>query len=121
MKTKIFTKNNKGKIEFTEKQLKDLLDEIYDEGYNDGSKRYYYTTPYYYRYPYYNYYGSTTPITYCTTTASTSSNNITTATNTGGITISAADWHKGETTACINDECSDKKKSTYKYTVKTRD
>lgn len=116
MKTKIFTKNNKGKIEFTEKQLKDLLDEIYDEGYNDGSKRYYYTTPYYYRYPYYG--NTTLPVTYCTTTAS--SDNITTATNTG-ITISATDWHKGETTACINDEDSDKKKTTYKYTVKTRD
>ena len=120
MKTKIFTKNNKGKIEFTEKQLKDLLDEIYDEGYNDGSKRYYYTTPYYYRYPYYSNtcYGSTTPITYCTTTAS--SDNIATATNTG-ITISTKDWNTSETNACSNDECCDKKKSTYKYTVKTRD
>lgn len=115
MKTKIFTKNNKGKIEFTEKQLKDLLDEIYNEGYNDGSKKYYYTTPYYYRYNYFD--TTTTPITYCTTSAS--SDNITTAKSTG-MTISATDLHNGETTACINDECSDNKKSTYKYTVKSR-
>jgi hypothetical protein len=47
MKTKIFTKNEKGKIEFTEKELKALLDEIYNEGYNDGKSRsYIYTTPY---------------------------------------------------------------------------
>ena len=47
MKTKIFTKNEKGKIEFTEKELKALLDEIYNEGYNDGKGRsYIYTTPY---------------------------------------------------------------------------
>ena len=46
MKTKIFTKNEKGKIEFTEKELKKLLDEIYNEGYNDGKSRsYIYTTP----------------------------------------------------------------------------
>ena len=46
MKTKIFTKNEKGKIEFTEKELKALLDEIYNEGYNDGKSRsYIYTTP----------------------------------------------------------------------------
>ena len=117
MKTKIFTKNNKGKIEFTEKQLKDLLDEIYNEGYNDGSKKYYYTTPYYYRYNYFD--TTTTPITYCTT-ASNSNDNITTATS-SGLTISAKDWSTGDTTAYINDECCDKKKSTYKYTVKTRD
>lgn len=47
MKTKVFTKNEKGKIEFTEKELKALLDEIYNEGYHDGKDRsYIYTTPY---------------------------------------------------------------------------
>lgn len=47
MKTKVFTKNEKDKIEFTEKELKALLDEIYNEGYNDGKNRsYVYTTPY---------------------------------------------------------------------------
>lgn len=111
MKTKIFTKNKQGKIEFTERELKALLDEIYNDGYNDGSKKYYYTTPYYYHWPYY---GSTTPITYCTTNASTAGNS--------GITISASDYSTGSTTITTNNDCNcDKKKSTYTYTVKTRD
>lgn len=47
MKVKVFTKNQKGKIEFTEKELQKLLDEIYSEGYSDGSRgNYIYTTPY---------------------------------------------------------------------------
>ncbi len=46
MKTKFFTKNENGRIEFTEKELKALLDEIYNEGYSDGKSRSYtYTTP----------------------------------------------------------------------------
>lgn len=48
MRTKFFIKNNKDKIEFTEKELKELLDEIYNEGYQDGKIRnYFYTTPTY--------------------------------------------------------------------------
>ena len=35
MKIKVFTKNKDGKIEFTEDELKKLLDEVYSEGYND--------------------------------------------------------------------------------------
>lgn len=54
MKTKFFTKNEKGKIEFTEKELKTLLDEIYNDGYNDGRMSgYTYTTPYRYVSPWY--------------------------------------------------------------------
>ena len=70
MKTKFFTKNNKGKVEFTEKELKKLLDEIYNEGYFDGraSKTYTYTTPWYPNTPYY---------TWTTTAASTGSDTIT--------------------------------------------
>lgn len=34
--TKRFEKNKNGKVEFTEKELKALLDEVYNEGYNDG-------------------------------------------------------------------------------------
>ena len=37
MKVKCFTKNSVGKIEFTEDQLKELLDDVYQDGYNDGS------------------------------------------------------------------------------------
>ena len=55
-KMKVFTKNQKGKIEFTEKELESLLNEIYNDGYNDGkSYTYTWTSPYN---P--NYYGITT-------------------------------------------------------------
>ena len=46
MKVKVFIKNQEGKIEFTEDELRELLDEIYNEGYWDGTKKYVYTTPY---------------------------------------------------------------------------
>ena len=42
MKVKVFTKNKDGKIELTEKELKELLDEVYWEGYWSNS-RYQYT------------------------------------------------------------------------------
>ena len=42
MKTKFFTLNKNNKIEFTEKELKALLDEIYNDGYWDGKKQYTY-------------------------------------------------------------------------------
>ncbi len=47
MITKTFTKNEKGKIEFTEKELKELLDEMYQYGYNVGKgyKTFVYTSP----------------------------------------------------------------------------
>jgi hypothetical protein len=78
MKTKIFTKNEKGKIEFTEKELKVLLDEIYNEGYNDGKSRsYIYTTP-----------TRTTPWwqygTWCTAGSTTDAKTATTTTATTG-------------------------------------
>ena len=80
MKTKIFTKNEKGKIEFTEKELEALLDEIYNEGYNDGKSRsYIYTTPV-----------RTTPWwygTYCTAGSTTDAKSITSATTSGSSTI----------------------------------
>ena len=80
MKTKIFTKNENGKVEFTEKELKTLLDEIYNEGYNDGKSRsYIYTTPYYVN-PWYK--------TYCTTNSTaTDSKTLTTATTSDSIII----------------------------------
>ena len=79
MKTKIFTKNEKGKIEFTEKELEALLDEIYNEGYNDGKSRsYIYTTPYYVS-PWYK--------TYCTADSTTDAKSITTATTSGSSTF----------------------------------
>ena len=80
MKTKFFTKNENGKIEFTEKELKTLLDEIYNEGYNDGkSRNYTYTTPI-----------RTTPWwygTYCTADSTTDSKTITNATTSESSTL----------------------------------
>lgn len=76
MKTKIFTKNENGKIEFTENELKKLLDEIYNEGYYDGKSRSYtYTTPYISK-PWWQY------ETWCTADSTTAS---TTATITNAI------------------------------------
>ena len=46
MKVKVFTKNKNGKIEFTEKELKELLDDVYWEGYHDNS-HYYWSSPSY--------------------------------------------------------------------------
>ena len=41
MRSKVYfiTKNNNDKIEFTEKELQKLLDEVYDDGYKDGLGR----------------------------------------------------------------------------------
>lgn len=79
MKTKIFTKNENGKVEFTEKELKALLDEIYNEGYNDGKSRsYIYTTPYYVN-PWYK--------TYCTTNSATAIDSKTLTTTTASDSI----------------------------------
>ena len=38
MKVKIFMPNKDGKIEFDQKDLESLLNEIYEEGYIDGKK-----------------------------------------------------------------------------------
>ena len=78
MKTKIFTKNEKGKIEFTENELKVLLDEIYNEGYNDGKSRsYVYTTPYTSK-PWWQY------GTWCTADSTTTAKSVTTNATTAG-------------------------------------
>ena len=42
---KVFTLNKNGKIELTEKELKQLLDNVYWEGYRDNNKSWTYTTP----------------------------------------------------------------------------
>jgi len=47
MITKTFKKNSHGKIEFTEQELKELLDDIYRNGYQEGKGEpvYIYTSP----------------------------------------------------------------------------
>ena len=49
---KVFTLNKNGKIELTEKELKQLLDNVYWEGYRDNNKSWTCTTPL--TYPYYS-------------------------------------------------------------------
>ena len=119
MKTKVFTKNKNGKIEFTEQELKKLLDEIYDEGYNEGSQRYYYTTPYYYRWP--TWYSTTcsndTSGSYTISTASTAYDNSSIATANGGnYTISSDSLKTPKTTTAT----TVKDGKTYTYKVKRR-
>lgn len=46
MKIKVFYPDRDGRISFTKKELEDLLDEVYREGYNDG-RPYTWTSPYY--------------------------------------------------------------------------
>lgn len=79
MKVKVFTKNQNGKIEFTEDELRKLLDEIYNEGYWDGKgNNFFYTTPYTHTYTY--------PYTLCSTSATSvdCSNELKTTLNTEG-------------------------------------
>lgn len=73
MKVKVFTLNDKGKIEFTENELKELLDEIYNTGYYDATHvGYIYCTPWKYQPNYYS------------TTATSSDINITGGASTAG-------------------------------------
>lgn len=65
MITKTFAKNKKGKIEFTERELKELLDEMYQYGYNEGKghKTFVYTSPSWWNLNKPSWTYSTTPIT----------------------------------------------------------
>lgn len=86
MISKTFIKNENGKIEFTERELKALLDEVYTNGYQEGKGKsiYTYTSPFWldWNKPIYTY---TTPITggvsYTTTSASTTTASSTTNSN----------------------------------------
>ena len=44
MKIKVFYPNQQGKLEFTKKEL---LNEAYHEGYQDGDRKHWYSYPYY--------------------------------------------------------------------------
>lgn len=92
MKAKIFTLNDNGKIEFTEKELKALLDEIYNDGYFDATHRgYIYYTPW--KYPYTPYY----------TTSTTAGNGITI--NDGTSTAGTIKYETPITTASCSSSC----------------
>lgn len=75
--TKTFTKNDKGKIEFTENELKSLLDKVYQTGREDEKKlTFTYRTPWYY---------DTIPTITCNT--ATANSYITPTTTTAKITL----------------------------------
>lgn len=42
---KVFTTNKNGKIEFTEKELENLLNEVWRDGYNSNTTRYWWYSP----------------------------------------------------------------------------
>lgn len=125
MKSKVFKKNKYGKIEFTESELKEVLDEIYNEGFNDGSNNYYYyNTPYRYK-PYPYYYTWCSNITDHMTTAATTTN---AASN---LTIDGSKLNDGSTCITVNknedwiDKVTSKiplksNKDTYTYTIKRK-
>lgn len=46
MKYKIFNLDKNGRISFTKEELEKLLDEVYNDGYEQGSKKYIYPTTY---------------------------------------------------------------------------
>ena len=87
MMIKVFTTNKDGKITLTAKELKELLDEAYWEGYRNNNHTWTYTTPTWSPY-------------YCTTTSDsitlTTSVDAKTASNTA--TIKASDITNGSIT-----------------------
>lgn len=91
---KVFTLNKNGKIELTEKELKQLLDDSYWEGYRNGSgTTWTYTSPSVWS-PYTyttTYNGTTGSITLTSTTAAGTDNicasNLATGTTTSNITV----------------------------------
>ena len=123
MKSKVFKKNKYGKIEFTESELKEVLDEIYNEGFNDGSNNYYYyNTPYRYKpYPYY--------YTWCSTVTDPTSITTTTSTSDSNMTIDGSKLNDSSATINKNEDWLDKvtskiplksNKDTYTYTIKRK-
>ena len=84
MKVKVFATDKNGNIHFTKKELQDLLDEVYREGYEDARPHYYYwTTPYYWTNtnPYY--------MTTCSTTGTSAVSNSTNTTLNDSITATS--------------------------------
>ena len=59
---KVFTKNKNGKIEFTEEELKKVLDEAFWEGYN-MPRSYIWSSPYSFGREYYNWCSTSTSVT----------------------------------------------------------
>jgi len=78
---KAFTKNKQGKIEFTQTELDQLLNDVWRDGYNEGKNSDYTWTSPYYRWPTITttpYYTTSTVTLNGETTVSTEKNSITT-------------------------------------------
>ena len=87
MMVKVFNFNKNNKIEFTKKELEELLNEVYNSGYVDGKSYHWtWTSP------------SVYPNWYCTTTAS---DNITLTTANDNTTVNGSDCN-ASTTVTIN-------------------
>ena len=74
MKIKVFYPDRDGRISFTKKELEELLDEVYKEGYND-------VRPYYWQSPYWSNSGTITTTPYMTYSSSNSLSSTTTISN----------------------------------------
>ena len=80
---KTFAKNKQGKIEFTQIELDQLLNSVWQDGYDEGKNSDYTWTSPYYRWP------TVTP--YITTTTATLNSGTTISTDNNSITIKSAD------------------------------
>ncbi len=74
MKIKVFYPDRDGRISFTKKELEELLDEVYKEGYNDAK-------PYYWQSPYWSNSGTITTTPYMTYSSSNSLSSTATVSN----------------------------------------
>lgn len=74
MKIKVFYPDRDGRISFTKKELEELLDEVYKEGYNDAK-------PYYWQSPYWSNSGTITTTPYITYSSSNSLSSTATVSN----------------------------------------
>ena len=108
---KYFKKNKNGKIEFTETELKKILDEVYNAGYDDCKSRcYVYTTPYrWYDYPYYTYTTTASNSGISLGNTTTTAKTISTPTTNGTITINGYN----------NSSKTKVDKDTFKYVAET--
>lgn len=92
---KVFHPNDEGKFEFTKEELKQLLDEIYNAGYNDcQSNLWIYTTPHRW---------NTSPYITCNPSQTTKAPSITwTATSTGDPILTTGNITSGNTSCSCN-------------------
>ena len=97
MRIKIFVPNKYGRIELTKEELEKLLNESYQQGWNDKPER-----PYYQSYPY---------VTYCNTSDTAINTTLTESTSNTAIL-------SDEATTVAKEEIKDTLESAYKVELK---